>query len=336
MKQIAFTEPNVAKLLEVEKKAPAAGEVCVKMLYTCVSAGTERANLIGDPNVGGGRGNDIPWPRVSGYSGSGIVDSVGEGVTEFAPGDRVVTYWGKHHEYNTLPKNQVIKVEDDNVSMQDAAFTFITTFSLAAIRKTRLELGESCMVVGLGILGLFAIQYAHIGGAYPVIAVDFSEERRNLALKMGADYAFDPSDENMPEMIKKVTGGKGANCIIEVTGRPEALNTSLLCAARFARVALLGCTRVPTTVNFYNDVHFPGVTIVGAHTMARPDEESHAGWWTHVDDCKTTLKFLGAKRFDIKSIIHEVHSPHDAPEVYNRLAFDKNFPIGVQFDWSQL
>lgn len=335
MKQIAFVEQYVAKVVDVEKKAPAPGEVCVKMLYTAVSAGTERANVIGDPNVAGGRGIELPWPRVSGYSGSGIVESVGEGVEEFKPGDRVATYWGKHQEFNTLPKAQVIKIENENVSMQDAAFTFITTFALAAIRKTRLEIGESCMVVGLGLLGLFAVQYAKIGGAYPVIAVDFSEERRNLALKLGADYAFDPSDEKMPEKIKALTDG-GANSIIEVTGRPEALNTSLLCAARFARVALLGCTRVPTTVNFYNDVHFPGVTLVGAHTMARPDMESHAGWWTHADDCKTSLKMLGAGRLDVHSIIHEVHSPYDAPEVYDRLSFDKNFSIGVQFDWSQL
>lgn len=336
MKQIAFVEPNVTKLLDVPKKEPEANEVCVKMHYTAVSAGTERANVTGDPNTDMGNKGGLKWPRVLGYSGSGIVESVGKDIDDLKPGDRVIVYWGKHQEYNTMPRKNIVKIDYDNIELKEAAFAFISQFSLAAVRKTRLEIGESCMIVGLGLLGLFGVQYAKLAGAHPVIAVDFSEERRILAQKLGADYVFDPSDENMSEQIRQVTEGKGVNTVIEVTGNPVALNTSLQCTAEFARVALLGCTRVPTTVDFYKDVHSRGITLVGAHTKARPEVESRPGFWTHEDDCKTALRFMSAGKLDVASMISEVHSPEQSPEVYHRLAFDKNFPIGVEFDWTLL
>jgi len=336
MKQIIYTKPNVAELLEVPKREPKAGEVCVKMAYTAISAGTERANLVGDPNVGGARGTSgVSFPRSAGYSGSGIVESVGEGVEGFAPGDRVITYWGKHSEYNTLNAKQVVKIPSADIRMEEAAFTFITTFPLAAVRKVRIELGESAMVVGLGILGLFAVQYARLSGAHPVIALDFSEARRQLALKLGADYAFDPREEGLEEKIRSLTGS-GVNAVIEVTGATEALDMALKFVAKYARVALLGCTRQPATVDFYHDVHFPGVTLIGAHTMARPEVESFPGYWTHTDDCKTTLKYLSLGRLNVRDMISEIHPPQEAGAVFERLAFDKNFPVGVVFDWSKL
>ena len=338
LKQIAFMEKNVAALRDVPDKVIEPGKVLVKMHYTAVSAGTERANLIGDPSVSGARTPVPPtFPRVIGYSGTGYVEQVGEGVTSLKPGDAVMTYWGQHQQYNLLPEKQVIKLPD-GISMEDATFVFISTFGLAAVRKVKIELGESAMVVGLGLLGLFSVQYAHLAGAVPVIAVDMNPERRALALKLGADIALDPTEEGYVEHVKSLTnGGKGVNAIVEVTGRGDALNTALLCAAPFARVALLGCTRQPTTVDFYHDVHFPGITLIGAHTHARPEEESYPGYWTHNDDCRTALKYLSLGRLNIHDMIHEIHSPAEAPEVFNVLAFEpQKFPIGVLFDWWRL
>ena len=334
MKQIAFTKVNTAELLDVPRPALKPGTVCVRTCYSALSAGTERANITGDPNCGGARGNLKPWPRILGYSVSGVVDSVGSGVTDLKPGDRVLGVWGQHQEYNVYPRENVIPILYDDIDLKDAAFAFISAFSLAAIRKTGLEIGESCLVVGLGLLGQLAVQYARIGGAQPVIAVDFSEQRRNLALTLGADFAFDPSDPALAEKVKAVTEGRGANCVIEVTGNPDALNTALLCTARFGRVALLGCTRVPTTVNFYHDVHWPGITLIGAHTRARPEHESSHGWWTTQDDCLAALRLLHAGKLNLAGVIHEVRPPEDCAQVYARLSAGKDFPIGVVWDWT--
>ncbi len=333
-KQIIFTEKNVAQLCDAEKKMPGPGQVMVKMCYTAISSGTERANLTGDPYVNGAsREPKVSFPRTVGYSGSGVVESVGEGVESVRPGDRVVTYWGKHKLYNTLPESNVVRIENDTVDMRDAAFIFISTFSLAAIRKVEIELGESCLIVGLGLLGMFAVQYAHLNGATPVIAVDLKKERRELALKLGADAALDPSAPDYEEQLKALTGGRGVNTVIEVTGNPAAMETALRAMAPMGRIALLGCTRRRVEVDFYHDVHFPGIRIIGAHTNARAQKESYPHHWTHYDDCAAALKYLAAGRLNIRDMICETHRPEAAFDVFTRLANDDNFPLGVVFEW---
>ncbi len=332
MKKIIFTSKNNAELCDVEDRKPSAGELRARLCYTAISAGTERAALTG--NEEGGAGFRFGFPNSTGYSGSGIVTDVGEGVSDFKPGDRVMIHGGGHKQFCTLPTKEFVHIPD-NVDLKEAAMVIISGFSLAAIRKAKLSLGHSCLVVGLGLLGLFSIQYARLSGAYPVIAADFSAERRELALKFGADYALDPSDPEYSKKVKELTNG-GANAAIEVTGNPLALKQTLSCTAKFGRVLLLGCTRTMTEVDFYNDVHRPGIELIGAHSGARPTLESHSGFFTEMDDCRVTLSYLSAGRLDFSSMISEIHSPSEAHEVYSRLAVGKGFPIGVLFDWSQL
>ncbi|MGI6172512.1 MAG: zinc-dependent alcohol dehydrogenase [Christensenellales bacterium] len=334
MMQIVFDKPNSAVLWDTPDRPTGAGEVRVRMAYTALSAGTERANLVGDPNVAGARTAGAPsFPRMLGYSGSGIVEEIGENVSDLRPGDRVIARWGCHREYNTLPACNVMKIPSERISMADASFVFISTFALAAVRKCRIELGESCLVVGLGLLGMFSVQYARLAGAMPVIAADFNAERRALALKLGADCALDPSDADYAEKIRELTRS-GADTAIEVTGSGDALNQALLCTAPLGRVSLLGCTRTPPVIDLYHDVHFPGIALIGAHTHARPKYESYPGYWTERDDCDAALRFLASDRLDIRSVIHEIHAPEDAPEVYGRLARDPRFPIGIVFKWT--
>lgn len=335
-KQIIFTQKDKAELLTVEAAEPKENQVMVKTAFSTISCGTERANITGNPHVSIMGGSSVKFPRSAGYSSSGVVVKVGESVTDIAVGDKVVVCCGKHKTYNTVDRSNVTKIESDKVSMEEAAMMYIATFPLAAIRKTRLEIGESLMVVGLGILGLLAVEQAKAAGAVPIIAVDPVKERRELALKAGADYALDPMEADFVQKVKRITGN-GANVAIEVTGKGAGLNTALDCMARFGRVALLGCTRESDfTVDYYHKVHGPGITLIGAHTHARPVVESYPGYFTQQDDIKAMLKLCAADRLHIKELIAETHTPEDCAEVYQRLIFDKNFPPVVQFDWSKL
>lgn len=332
--EIVFTKVNTAELLcvgEFDTDRLAKSDVVVQTEYSTVSAGTERANISGDKNVSGD-GNSQAFPRYLGYSSCGTVIATGSEVKTVQVGDRVAVFWGFHKNYNIVPESHVVKIPD-GVDMQDAAFAFIATFPLAAIRKVKLEIGESCMVMGLGPLGQIAVKLARLGGAYPVIAVDPNGERRAVALQNGADFAFDPTEQDFAEKVKKLTGG-GVKTAVEVTGIGAGLNETLDCMAKFGRVALLGCTRDSNfTVDYYKKVHFPGITLVGAHTLARPDAESSPNYWTHQDDIKSVLNLCLGGRLDLKKLVTEVHAPSDCPDVYLRLVFDKNFPIGVQFKW---
>lgn len=334
-KQIIFTAPNRAELLETEiPDQLAEGTVRVRMTYTAVSAGTERANLIGESNISGKREDcNTRFPRKLGYCGVGVVEAIGDRVKKVAVGERVIVYFGKHTLYNVVPEANVIPIVPREVEDLDAALMVIAGFPAEGIRKTRLEYGESCMVVGLGILGQIAVALAKIAGAVPVIAADPNPARRELALKMGADHALDSTAENFAETVRELTDGKGANVVVEASGNSAALKSALRCCAPMARVSLLGCTRTPDVYDLYHDVHYPGVSLIGAHNFARPKVESMPGNWTAADDYHAMLNLIRYGRLDLRPLISEIRSPEEAPEVYTRLANDRNFPIGVLFDW---
>lgn len=334
-KQIVFTKVNTAELLDVEYTKPLSEQVVVKTAFSTVSCGTEKANITGDPNVAGDVAQSVIFPRTSGYSSAGVVVEKGADVRDIEIGDRVVVYWGKHAAYNTVSQSQVVKIQDDSISFEEAALTFISTFSLAAIRKTKLEIGESAIVMGLGLLGQFAVKLLKAAGAVPIIAVDPVESRREEALRCGADYALSPFEDGFADKVKNLTNG-GANVGIEVTGIGQGFDGILDCMAKFGRVALLGCTRDKNfTIDYYRKIHFPGITVIGAHTMARPDVESSPAYFTHTDDIKAVLKLLSGKRIDLKSMIKETHKPKNCGNVYTRLINDKDFPTVVQFDWRE-
>ncbi len=314
-----------------EVPPPSAGEVLLENDYTVVSAGTERANLINLPNTSGG----FPWNP--GYCGIGRVIAVGDGVQNVRVGERALAHFSGHRSHALQPAAELVVVNDDRIESLDAAFVVIAAMGLQGVRKLKLELGESAMVIGLGLLGVFATQSARIDGAIPVIVCDPDERRRALALTLGADHAFSPDEENLPEKIKELTYGKGADGIVEVTGAAVALQQALTYVAFQGRISLLGCTRISdVNIDYYQYVHRRGISLIGAHTFVRPQVDSYPGYWTVRDDYRTLLALLGAKRLVVRPIISEIVSPEQAPAVYTRLAEEPHPPLGIVFDWGLL
>lgn len=335
MKSIVFTEPCVAKLIEEPIPEIKPGHVLVRLAVSTISSGTERANLVGELNISSGEYLDkVVFPRRSGYSSTGVVMEVGEGVTSLVPGDRVAMSWSQHSQYVCLPEKNVYKLHDEN-TFSEAALWHIATFPMAAIRKCRLEIGESAIVMGMGVLGMMAVKLLRQAGAAPIIAVDPVPEKRELALTLGADYALDPFEEGFADAVKALTDG-GVKVAIEVTGNGPALDMVLDCMAYFGRIALLGCTRHSDfSIDYYHKVRGKGVVLIGAHTLARPNLESAPGMWTTRDDVLAVQKMVELGRFTLADMIEETHSPEEATEVYHRLATQKAFPL-VQFNWEAL
>lgn len=329
-KKIVFTDYHTAALLDTEIALPDGDKVLVEMEYTVVSGGTERAFLM---NL---RGNE-KYPNSFGYCGVGRVLQTGPEVKNVAAGDRVLVYHGNHAKYNLRSEKDITKVDNDSIPSLAAAFVIIASMGLGGVRKLELELGESAMVMGIGLLGIFALQFCRLSGAYPVIAADLNPQRRELALKLGADFAFDPADPTFAEKVKAAAGGKGVRATVEVTGLSVAMKQALECSAPMGRISLLGCTRVSDcAVDYYSQVHRPGVKLIGAHNMVRPKVESYPHHWTHQDDCKAILQLLGAGRIQVTPIISRVVSPEQAPEIYDQLCDDPGFPLGTVFDWRKL
>ncbi|MCZ6679052.1 MAG: zinc-binding alcohol dehydrogenase, partial [Candidatus Poribacteria bacterium] len=237
---------------EFELPALDGNEVLVATECSLISPGTERAFLLGLPNAQGS------YPSYPGYSNIGKVVEVGPNVDGFAVGDRVASSRGHTSHFASSPEG-LIKIADTTLPSEEAVFFNLCAISLQGVRKARIEIGEPVIVLGSGLIGLFAMQFAKLSGALPVISADLAESRLKLAMELGADYALNPTEGDTAQHIDEITQGKGTAVVIEATGHPAAVNTAFTLAGWHGRVVLLASTRGETTgVNFYRDVHKKG------------------------------------------------------------------------------
>lgn len=319
------------KCTEYDPSKLGVDEVLVENDFSVISAGTERAWLM-DMN------NAHPnYPYCPGYSAAGRVLALGAQVSSLKVGDRVVNTWGGHRSHNVKKASALFKIEDDAIDLLDASFAHIASFPCLGVRKLRVELGESVMVAGMGILGVFALQFALLSGAIPVLVADLDPVRRDLALKLGATAAFDPSAKDFKDRVLAATGGRGVDGVVEVTGVAVALQQALEYVAYMGRISLLGCTRVSdAAIDFYKFVHCRGVKLIGCHTNTRPKTESRPGEWTEFDDYAAILKLIAAGKLQTRPLISEIVSPENAHAVYARLVECKNPPLGIVFDWRKI
>ena len=155
--------------------------------------------------------NKLGQPLPLGYCNVGTVIEVGKGVSEFQVGDRVASN-GNHAEFVCVPRNLCAKVPD-NVSDEEAAFTVIGSIALQGIRNLNPQLGETIVVIGLGLIGLVAAQLLKANGCR-VIGIDFDPGKIKLAREKGIT-AFNPAMEgDSVHFIKDLTGDVGADGIL--------------------------------------------------------------------------------------------------------------------------
>ncbi len=338
LKTIVAPEPNrvILETTSIDENALPADHLLVKTDYSVISPGTECAWISGNSNNDG-----QTFPFYPGYSAAGHVVKVGTAVKDYQVGDRVIVPWGGHRSYTMTPavhhKRGAHRIKDERISSKDAALCHIACFPMLGVRRLMIQMGEPVMIAGLGLLGQVALQAARLCGAVPLLACDFSQERRELALKLGADAVFDPRDPDFLEQVKAASGGAGVAAVVEVTGFAAALQQALQYTAKMGRVSLLGCTRVPDCeIDFYRDVHLKGVTLIGAHTSNRPRNDSGVGAWSEQDDYEAILKFLGSGRFQFSPLLTKTVSPEDCSGVYDMLLHQKNPPLGIVFDWTKI
>lgn len=303
-------------------------EVLVASECTLISPGTERAFLLGLPNAMG------RYPSRPGYSNIGKIVDVGNGVSGFSVGDRVASTHGHSSHFIAYP-NRLLKVASTDVSSEEAVFFNLSAIALQGVRKARIELGESALVIGQGLIGLLALQLAKLNGAVPVIAADLTDSRLELSKSIGADHILNPEDRDFSDRLQSATMGKGPAIVIEATGHPDAITTALSAAGWGARVVLLASTRGETPkVNFYRDVHKKGLVLYGAHNSIRPRQESSPNFWTSEDDGRLMLSLIAHKRFNVAPLISHRVAGHDAPKAYQLLMEWNPGLLGVVLQWN--
>ncbi|WP_259313146.1 quinone oxidoreductase family protein [Capillimicrobium parvum] len=219
-----FGGPDVLRIEEVDDPRPGPGHVRIRV-DTCA------LNHV-DVDVREGVSRfDIALPHIPGLEVVGRVDQVGEGVTEFAEGDRVMPYLlggdvfigvagpGGFADYVLAPTKQLLSVPE-SISDDDAAalqIAFGTSWHMLFTRGG-LRIGETVLVnsVSSGI-GSAAIQLAKLAGAY-VIGTSSSKEKLARAAELGMDVGIDYTKEDVPARVMEITGGRGADLAYEHVG----------------------------------------------------------------------------------------------------------------------
>lgn len=185
-----------------------------------------------------------PVPHTPGQEVAGIVEAVGEGVSEVAPGDRVMTMTGKGFaEYALAAAPMVVKLPDTMSFAEGASLPLNYITAMHALKdRGAVTAGETVLVFGAaGGVGSAAVQVARALGAR-VIAAASTEEKRAFALAHGADLAIDTSPEGWRERLKELTGGKGPDVILDPVCGPlfEPAFRSLAWRGRHLVVGFVG------------------------------------------------------------------------------------------------
>jgi 2-desacetyl-2-hydroxyethyl bacteriochlorophyllide A dehydrogenase len=326
-RSVTITGKNCVEIIKRDSGEPAAGQVLLRADKSLISPGTERADLLQLANTKAV--HKIPF--VSGYSFVGMVEKVGSGVTDFQVGERVFGHL-PHQEFQVASCSVLRKVPK-NVDSASATFTSLGHIAIQGVRKSRLELGSSVLVIGLGLVGQLACKLARQNGAVPLIGADLSEFRRKIG-SSACDAVLDPKDPSMQEKLMEITGGSGPEIVIEATGVPEVINTALNLTARMGRVVILGSSRGKTSeVDFYFPVHKRGLTIIGAHLTAGPEFEKQPNLWPKKAEEELILNMLSTKRLTVEDLITDCIPVDKAPDAYQELGqWDENMMATV-LDW---
>ncbi len=220
----------------------------------------------------GSTGRRVP-PLIMGHEAAGVIEAVGAGVTEWKAGDRVtfdsMVSCGKCHfckrgEINLCDARQVLGVSTgeyrrhgafaefvsvpqrilyrlpDNVPFEHAAMIEPISVAVHAVNVTPIEMGDTAVIVGSGMIGLLTIQAARVAGCTRVFAVDLDDAKLALAKELGADETFNPKNCDVVAEIQARTGGRGADVVLEAVGATEPIKTAIAAVRKGGTVTLIG------------------------------------------------------------------------------------------------
>jgi NADPH2:quinone reductase len=225
------------EVADVDKPAPKPNEVLIRVRASTLN----RADLI----VASGRRHGAvggAGARI-GLECAGEIEAVGSDVTGLTPGDRVMaTGAGGMAEYAVTDAGRVHKIPANNITFEQAACypVALGTMHNAIVTAGRFKPGETILIQGASSgVGLMGMQIAKMRGAALVMGTSTNAERRARLREFGCDLAIDTTQAEWPEEVKKATGGKGVDLIIDMVSAPVA-NQNLAAAAVLGRIVNVG------------------------------------------------------------------------------------------------
>jgi len=271
--------------------------------------------------------NKLDTPIPLGYCSAGIVEAVGAKVTRFRPGDRVVSN-GAHAEYAAVAENLVAKVPD-GVSMDEACFTVAGAISLQGIRLLAPELGERIVVIGLGLLGLLAVQLLVMNGC-EVLALDIDPIKVDKAADYGAKTYCVSDGQDPVDEILNATEGVGADAVLITASASgdEIISQAARMSRKRGRIVLVGVVGLGLKrSDFYEkELSFQVSCSYGPGRYEPAYETKNMDFpiayvrWTENRNFQAFLRALESGKLEVKSLISGICDLSDYDSVYEKVS----------------
>ncbi|VUZ84786.1 alcohol dehydrogenase, partial [Candidatus Methylomirabilis lanthanidiphila] len=351
MKQILQNlRTGVTELAEVPCPRAGSGQLLIRTTRSLISAGTERmlvefgkANLIEKARRQPDKvrmvldkvrtdgllqtieavRRKLDQPLPLGYCNVGVVLEVGEGLTQFQVGDRVASN-GKHAEVVCVPGNLCAKIPD-GVGDEAAAFTVIGAIALQGIRLAQPALGETCVVTGLGLIGLVAVQLLIAHGCR-VLGVDRDPARLELARRCGAETVDLSRGEDPLAAAQALSRGRGVDAVVVAasTTSSEPMHQAALMCRKRGRIVLVGVTGLELSrADFYEkELTFQVSCSYGPGRYDPAYEEKGQDYpvgfvrWTAQRNFEAVLDMMAAGRLDVTPLISHRFTVEQAEQAY--------------------
>jgi predicted dehydrogenase/threonine dehydrogenase-like Zn-dependent dehydrogenase len=352
---------------EMPDPAAAPGRVLVRTAYSLVSAGTERAVLAGTKQTFFAAAGDAgilgkvlgvlrregpsglldrvqarltPAEAVPGYAASGIVEAVGRGVSDLPPGTAVACAgagYACHAERIAVPRLLTVPVPS-GVSLEEAAFATLGAIALQGVRRSGIAVGESAVVLGLGLIGTLTAQILRAAGAV-VLGFDADRERAARARALGIT-AFDLAARDPRDEVPRATGGLYADAVLVCAASEgsEVTNLGLRLARKKGRVVLVGATGldVDRSLLYEKELDLLMSTSYGPGRYDPVYEEQGHDYppayvrWTEQRNLQAFLRLVQEGSVRLRPLIDAILPLREAPEAYERIASSAGpRPLGV-------
>jgi len=220
-------------------------------------------------------------PVIIGHEFSGVITEVGEGVTQWKPGDRVTSetafsfcgscelcrsgfynlcnerrtlgYWynGVFAQYTVVPEQRLHRLADNIDFVTGAMMEPLACTTHAALELTTINAGDLVLISGPGPIGLMALQLAKAEGAAVVVSgTDVDSDRLKMAEELGADHVVNIMETDLKQFIGELTGGRGADVILECSGSGKAADSALNIVKKQGRYTQIGLFGKPAMIDF--------------------------------------------------------------------------------------
>ncbi len=300
-RRLVATGPRRLEFREdFEVSPPAPGHICIRVERTLISPGTELAKL--DGLTGARSGED--WssnPLPLGYSAAGTVVAVGSHDDPFAVGDRVSAS-APHSAFATVKCGQAAALAS-NVSFEAGTFGTLAALAVHIVRLSALQIGESCAVVGFGLVGQLIALTARLAGAR-VVAI---KEHRDIRVALAQQLGFPLAEQS-----------SAFDVVFESAGTASSLSDALALSVKCGRVIAAGSLREPVSVDVYRDLHAKSVALIGAHGSSQ-HAVSRVNRWSERENRAAALDFIADGRLPVEKLLTARMPASQALEAFDML-----------------